>query len=81
MPEYGFFRTGRNGSFVDNAATGEFLRQWIFFFGCVSSDGCDEYGNVYLSQPETGRTFKNFVFPKWNEAVSLCVEAAKGGQE
>lgn len=31
VPAYGFFRTGRNGSFVDNAATGKFLRQWIFF--------------------------------------------------
>lgn len=74
---FGFFRTGRKGSFVDNAAKGGILSAIDTATGIVCSDGWDKFNNRYKTHPESERVFKGFQIPKWNEALQICTEIAK----
>ncbi|MCI6709822.1 MULTISPECIES: sugar-transfer associated ATP-grasp domain-containing protein [Eisenbergiella] len=72
---YGFFRTGKSGSFVDNAATGGVFAVIDTENGIITSVGYDEAGNKYDTHPNSKKNFKGFRLPKWEQAISLCKEA------
>lgn len=76
LPAFGFFRTGRNGSFVDNAARGGVFATVDVENGLVCTEGCDEYGNRYYAHPDTNVQFKGFQLPDWSIAICLVKEAA-----
>lgn len=73
---FGFFRTGRNNSFVDNAAIGGVFATIDTKRGIVCSEGCDEKGNHYPTHPDSGMVMKGFILPDWEQALLLCKEAA-----
>ena len=73
---YGFFRTGRKGSFIDNCATGGVFATIDTKKGIVCSDSCDELGNRYSVHPDSKKALKGFKLPEWDKAVQLCKQAA-----
>lgn len=75
--EHGFFRTGRAGTFIDNAAKGGIFAVVDVKNGCISSDGYDEYGNTYSSHPDSEVKYKEYTFPYWEDAKSICRNIAK----
>lgn len=74
---HGFFRMGRNGSFVDNAAKGGIFVVYDVSDGRILTDGFDEYGGLYETHPDTGTPFKGYCFPDWEEATKLCRSVAQ----
>ena len=76
IPVFGFFRTGRDGSFIDNAAAGGVFASVDAEKGVVCSEGCDEYGGRYPVHPDSKASFKDFRFPDWDMAIKLVKEAA-----
>ncbi len=76
LPVFGFFRTGRDGSFVDNAATGGVFASIDAVKGVVISEGCDEFGDRYLVHPDSKASFEGFQFQDWDKAIKLVTEAA-----
>lgn len=75
-PAFGFLRTGRAGSFIDNCATGGVFATVDCKKGIVISDACDELGNRYVLHPDSEIMFKGFKLPDWEEAISIVKEAA-----
>ena len=73
---FGFFRTGRKGSFIDNCATGGVFSTIDTALGEVCSDSCDEFGNRYAAHPDSGVVLKGFKLPDWDKALELCKNAA-----
>lgn len=72
--KWGFFRTGRAGSVVDNAGAGGVFSVIDCKTGTLCTDGADEAGNSYPVHPETGERYKGFELPKWEELEETCVE-------
>ncbi len=70
-----FFRTGRNGSVVDNAGAGGVFGTIDAKSGVVLATG-DEFGNSYEKHPDTLVQMVGFTIPKWDEAVALVKELA-----
>lgn len=73
---WGFFRTGRKGSFIDNCAAGGVFASIDTKAGVLSSNGCDESGNRYDKHPDSQIQLKGFKLPDWDQAIALCKEAA-----
>lgn len=73
---FGFFRTGRKGSFIDNCATGGVFATIDTAKGVICSDSCDEFGNRFSVHPDSGIALKGFQLPEWDKAVEMCKEAA-----
>lgn len=73
---FGFFRTGRKGSFIDNCATGGVFSTIDTTKGVVCSDSCDEFGNRYEVHPDSGLALKGFKIPEWEQAVAICKNVA-----
>ena len=73
---FGFFRTGRKNSFVDNAAIGGVFATIDTREGIVCSEGCDEKGNRYLAHPDSDMVMNGFALPDWEQALLLCKKAA-----
>jgi len=73
---FGFLRTGREGSFVDNAGSGGIFAALDTRSGKIIADGCDEMGNHYKTHPESGVEYIGFQIPDWDQAIALCTEAA-----
>lgn len=73
----GGLRVGNNGRSVDNAHGGGIFCEIDPASGTIITDGLDEFGNVYLSHPVTGVSFRGNTVPLWDEAVELCREASK----
>ena len=76
IPVHGFFRSGREGSFIDNAAAGGVFATVDVERGVICSEGCDEYGYRYPKHPDTGTIFKGTVFPEWDKALEICRSAS-----
>ena len=72
---YPLLKMGRGGSVVDNAGAGGILCG-IDEEGVVMTDALDKRGNVYVEHPDTHVVIRGFRLPDWDEAVSLCKEAA-----
>ena len=73
---WGFFRTGRKGSFIDNCAAGGVFASLDTINGLTSSNGCDESGNRYDYHPDSNIKMEGFKLPDWDQALALCKEAA-----
>jgi hypothetical protein len=71
-----FFKVGRAGNIVDNAAQGGIFGVIDIDTGVVTS-ACDKHGNRYIRHPETGVQLIGFVIPKWEEALELSRELSK----
>ena len=70
-------RTGRKGSYVDNAGAGGVLAVIDTAKGIVKTCGYDEFGNTYENHPDSSKRFEGFELPEWENAVNLCIEASK----
>lgn len=66
-----FFRTGRNGSVIDNAGGGGILAAIDETTGIIISDGFSEEGIYYQIHPESGLKYKGWQVPKWEELKQL----------
>ncbi|MBR6624017.1 MAG: hypothetical protein IKK91_09025 [Ruminococcus sp.] len=75
-PVHGFFRAGRKGSFIDNAAAGGVFTAVDVKNGIINTEGCDEFGYRYETHPDSGVKFKGTVLPEWDKALAICREAA-----
>ncbi len=71
----GFFRTGRQGSIVDNAGAGGVFGTIDIETGIIDAVG-DEYGNNYINHPDTDIKMLGFSIPNWEEAKQLAKELA-----
>ena len=71
---HGFFRSGRKGVFIDNAAKGGIFAVVDAQKGIIISDGYDEFGGVYKIHPDSNVEFRNYRFPDWEEARKICIE-------
>ena len=69
---HGFFRSGRAGAFVDNAAKGGIFAPLDVNNGHIDTDGFDEYGGRYIVHPDSGVKFAGYAFPDWDEAKRIC---------
>lgn len=66
-----FFRTGRKGSIVDNAATGGIFAVIDVETGCLCTDGVDERGKRYEVHPDSKLKYRGWKIPHWDELVDL----------
>lgn len=75
---YAMLRTGRNGEIVDNASMGGIAAEVDIDTGIVVSDG---YTKTHLEHfechPDTGKKYKGFQIPRWNEAIDIIKELHK----
>lgn len=74
-PVGSFFRTGRPGSFVDNAGAGGVFASVDCKTGTLNSPGADEKGRFYEEHPDSHIHFKGFQIPLWNAALKVSREA------
>lgn len=77
VPVTGFFRTGREGSFVDNAGAGGIFADIDVKTGILDTDGADEKGRAYEVHPNSGLKYKGFQLPEWENAVKVGCEGNK----
>lgn len=73
---YAFLKTGREGSFVDNAGSGGVLSGIEPKTGKIFTDGFDEFGGKYEMHPDSKKQFKEFKIPKWKDVANLAKECA-----
>lgn len=66
------FRVGVGDSVVDNASAGGIVAAVDLETGTIMGDGEDKAGNKYRIHPDTGKAFKGFVIPYWNNVVDVC---------
>ena len=71
-----FMRTGKGGSFVDNAGSGGLLIGVNPETGDIISNGYDEYNNSYECHPDTGIRFLGERISRWDEMLAFCKAAA-----
>ncbi len=69
-----FFRTGRKGSVVDNAGHGGIFAVFDPETGIITTDGVDEYGGRFECHPDSGKKFKGWKIPYWDELKVLVAE-------
>ena len=69
-----FFRTGRKGSVVDNAGHGGIFAVFDPETGIITTDGVDEYGGRFECHPDSGKKFKGWKIPYWDELKALVAE-------
>lgn len=67
-----FFRTGRKGAIVDNAAAGGVFACVDAETGILSSEGIDEAGVYYAKHPDSGLSFKGWQIPQWKELLAVA---------
>lgn len=65
-----FFRVGRRGMVVDNAAMGGVFSV-ISNEGELITDGYDEFGNSFELHPDSGLRFKGWKVPDWDKLILL----------
>lgn len=70
-------RVGKGESIVDNAGAGGIFASVNTATGIIQSDGYAENGKVYQAHPETGRVFKGFQVPRWQELLDIALTAAR----
>lgn len=75
---FALLRTGRNGSIVDNAAQGGLFAEIDVNSGKVISNGCSEKDlKIYECHPDSGKKYKGFQVPCWEELVCIAEELHK----
>ncbi len=72
-----FFRTGRKGSFVDNAGQGGVFAVFDPDTGIIITDGVDEYGGRHEYHPESGLKYKGWQIPRYQEMKDMTAEIIK----
>lgn len=68
-------RFGRNGSVVDNAASGGVFALVDINTGELLMDAHDEHGHVYEYHPDSKKKFKGYKIPKWNQLLDVVRQA------
>ena len=70
-------RVGRTGRFVDNAGFGGLFAAINKETGLVETDGCSKLNERYQKHPDSGKPFKGFQVPDWENLLDLCREMAE----
>lgn len=70
-----FFRTGHEGSIVDNAGQGGVFAVIDPKTGTLITDGVDEAGKYYKQHPDSHLPFKGWQIPFWKELVETAEKA------
>lgn len=73
---YAFLRIG-NGKVMDNVDCGGMAARIDLDSGKLLTVGADKAGNTYTKHPITGTEIIGFTVPYWEEAKTMCLEAAK----
>ena len=69
------FRVGKNGNFVDNCHNdGGFMSVPNVQTGIIESDGLDVFTNHYEYHVNSGKKFKGWQVPRWNELIQIAKE-------
>lgn len=71
------FRTGRKGSYVDNTSAGGIFSLIDEKTGRIASIGHDINGNTYEKHPDSGREFKDYQIPRWDELLTIAQQLHK----
>lgn len=74
-------RFGRIGSSMDNFHQGGICALVDTATGTVISDAADRNGYRYEAHPDSGKCFRGFRIPVWNEAVKKAKAAAENCKE
>lgn len=69
-----YFRTGRQGSVIDNAGQGGVFAVFDPDTGIIVTDGVDEFGGRYPCHPDSGLVFKGWQIPHYEELKSLAAQ-------
>ena len=69
-------RTGQGGAVMDNAGAGGIIFGIDEKTGVGNTDGCDEAGNRFRVNPDSGVAFKGFQVPEFEQAMALCRKVA-----
>lgn len=69
-----FFRTGRQGSVVDNAGSGGIFANVDVNTGVLCSHGIDELGNRYVEHPDSHIKFEGWQIPQYESLVNTVRE-------
>ena len=72
---YGFLRIG-NGKVMDNVDCGGMAARIDLSTGKLLTVGADKQGNTFIKHPITNTSIIGFQIPYWEEAKSMCLEAA-----
>lgn len=64
-----YLRIGTGDSLVDNLSKGGLAVRIDLDTGRLISDGLDRRGNVYAAHPQSGKVFRSFNLPYWNDIV------------
>ncbi len=73
---YAFLRIG-NGRVMDNVDCGGMAARVDLDSGRLLTVGADKQGNTFKTHPGTGTPIVGFQIPFWEEAKSMCLEAAQ----
>ena len=73
---YAFLRIG-NGKVMDNVDCGGMAARIDIPTGKLLTVGADKQGNTFIKHPMTNASIVGFQIPFWEEAKSMCLEAAK----
>lgn len=69
-------RTGVHGNVCDNAEAGGFFAAVDPDSGIVLSNGFSKSGEESAEHPDSGKVFKGFHIPMWEEVRTACIQAA-----
>ena len=73
---YAFLRIG-NGKVMDNVDCGGMAARIDLETGQLLTVGADKQGNTFIKHPMTNTSIVGFKIPYWEEAKSMCLEAAE----
>jgi len=73
---YAFLRIG-NGKVMDNVDCGGMASRINLDTGKLQTVGADKQGNTYLKHPMTNTSIIGFQIPFWEEAKTMCLQAAQ----
>lgn len=72
---YSIVRFGREGAIVDNLHSGGMVANVDLETGCLSTDGADRNGDLWITHPDTHVTIKGFKVPYFEEARAMVMDA------
>lgn len=75
--KYCNFRTGRQGSFVDNGGSGGLLIGVNADTGIINTNGYDEFGEEYAEHPDSHIPFIGYAIPDWEGLKDICIRGAQ----
>ena len=76
MP-YSILKTGRKGTFTDNAHVGGIMAGIDADSGMIITNGRDSYASEFECHPDSGKRFRGCVLPCWNELKEMCRDMAE----